>query len=178
MLSFVRGAAPTTQTVCLADVLREFSSTVKPHLLDTGSTLSVPVLDNTLTLEGDKDELVGALSNLAMNALEASQSKVALQVWVGALNESWMQIRFSDDGPGIEDELLERVFDPFFTTRAAGTGLGLAVVANTVSHHGGTVSVNQREGGGAEFVIELPIGCSMNETIERNADSNLRKAAK
>lgn len=157
MLSFVRGAPPNVAYVSLADVLKSFSAVVTPQLSASGSTLTVPHVDKTLGLQGDCDALVGALSNLAMNALEVSQGKVHLELWVGALNEHWMQLRFRDDGPGIAADALERIFDPFFTTRAKGTGLGLAVVANTVSHHGGEITAQNRPSGGAEFIINLPI---------------------
>ncbi|NND68281.1 MAG: PAS domain-containing sensor histidine kinase, partial [Halioglobus sp.] len=128
-----------------------------PHLAQSGSTLKVPFVDDTLTVMGDRDELVGALSNLAMNSLQAGRGAVALELWVGALDEKRLQIRLWDDGPGISDDILDRIFDPFFTTRAQGTGLGLAVVAMTVSNHGGEISAQNRAHGGAEFLITLPI---------------------
>jgi two-component system sensor histidine kinase FlrB len=107
-----------------------------------------------------------------MNALEATGGQLALDVWVGALNEDWLQLRISDNGPGIAPDVIERVFDPFFTTRAQGTGLGLAVVAMTVGNHGGEISVQNRAGGGAEFLINLPIEkrCG-NRTAEQTAES-------
>lgn len=157
MLSFVRGETPATTPIYLAAVLRDFSTTVQPQLVHSGSSVSVPAVDHTLMILGDRDELVGALSNLAMNALEAASGPVAINLWVGALNDNWLQIRVQDNGPGIQPDILDRVFDPFFTTRAQGTGLGLAVVAMTVSNHGGEISVHNRPAGGAEFVIDLPI---------------------
>lgn len=174
MLSFVRGSEPTRENVDLEQVLREFKSTVTPQLVASGSTITVPTVDHTLSVVGDKDELVGALSNLAMNALEAGKGSVKLELWVCALNDDWLQIRFLDNGPGIAPDILERVFDPFFTTRAQGTGLGLAVVASTVADHGGEISVCNRPGGGAEFQLSLPIATSGSSAEETN---DLRKTA-
>jgi two-component system sensor histidine kinase FlrB len=171
MLSFVRGGTPVKELIYLDQVLREFESTVLPQLAKSGSSVSVPVVDDTLKIIGDRDELVGALSNLAMNALEAASGPVALQLWVGALNDNWLQIRVRDNGPGISEDILDRVFDPFFTTRAQGTGLGLAVVAMTVSNHGGEISVQNRPEGGAEFLINLPIEAQ----DAASADSNNEK---
>jgi two-component system sensor histidine kinase FlrB len=157
MLSFVRGETPAKNIVYLNDVLRDFEAVLRPQLETSRSTLLIPNIDNTLVIIGDQDELVGALSNLAMNALEAIDGETQLELWVGALNNDWLQIRFRDNGPGIPEDILDRLFDPFFTTRARGTGLGLAVVAMTVSNHGGEISARNRTQGGAEFVIDLPI---------------------
>ncbi|MFK8047101.1 MAG: PAS domain-containing sensor histidine kinase [Halioglobus sp.] len=157
MLSFVKGETPSTELIFLDQVLRDFASTVQPQLAASRSTLSVPEVDNTLALIGNQDELTGALCNLAMNAIEAADDPIELQLWVGALNEHWLQIRVRDNGPGIADDILDRIFDPFFTTRAQGTGLGLAVVAMTVANHGGEICAKNISGGGVEFIIDLPI---------------------
>lgn len=157
MLSFVRGGTPQREIIYLDTVLQDFKSTLKPHLAASGSTVHVPPVDDTLAVLGDRDELVGALCNLAMNALEAAGKPIALELWVGALDEHRLQICVRDNGPGISEEIRDRIFDPFFTTRAQGTGLGLAVVAMTVSSHGGEIIAQNRPTGGAEFLITLPI---------------------
>ncbi|MCB1666993.1 MAG: PAS domain-containing protein [Pseudomonadales bacterium] len=166
MLSFVRGETPTTETIYLNQVLQSFELTVRPQVEAAGSQILVPAVDNTLMISGDQDELVGALSNLAMNALEAAEGGIFLELWVGALNDDWLQIQVRDNGPGISEDILDRVFDPFFTTRAQGNGLGLAVVARTISHHGGEISVQNRPAGGAEFLINLPIAKSVSVEVE------------
>ena len=169
MLSFVRGGSPQRESLYIADVLADFKSSMQPHLAASASTLEVPYVDNTLVVLGDRDELVGALGNLAMNALEAGDGGVALDMWVGALDQQRLQIRLRDDGPGISEDIRERIFDPFFTTRAQGTGLGLAVVAMTVRSHGGEISVRNRPQGGAEFLLTLPIEQELATTQEAYA---------
>jgi two-component system sensor histidine kinase FlrB len=178
MLSFVRGETPATNAIYLDAVLKDFRSTVMPQLESHGCTLCVPDVDDTLMIVGDQDELAGALANLAMNSMEAAGGPVDLTLWVGALNEDWLQIRVSDNGPGINEDILDRVFDPFFTTRAQGTGLGLAVVAMTIGNHGGEISVCNTPSGGAEFIIDLPIKvtdanqCAANTNQQSNGVSN------
>jgi len=157
MLSFVRGETPATKSIYLHEVLESFESTVLPQLESGGSSISVPHVDNTLMIVGDQEELVGALSNIAMNAMEAAIGSVEVSLWVGALNNEWLQIRVRDNGPGISDKVIDRIFDPFFTTRSQGLGLGLAVVAMTISNHGGEIFAQNRPEGGAEFLINLPI---------------------
>ena len=157
MLTFVRGESPATDIVYINRVLIDFEATVLPQIEKTASKLMVPIVDDTLSIVGEHDELTGALSNLAMNALEAAKGPVKLDIWVGALNNHWLQIRVRDNGPGINEDVIDRIFDPFFTTRVQGTGLGLAVVARTVSNYGGEITVKNRPEGGAEFLINLPI---------------------
>lgn len=178
MLSFVRGETPVTQQVKLNQVLAGFEATILPEVEKQHASLSITPVDDSLSLLGDVDELVGALTNLAMNALQVSPQPVALELWVGALNHSWFQLRFRDNGPGIPAEYIERVFDPFFTTRAQGTGLGLAVVAMTVAQHGGEITVCNRPTGGAEFIINLPIACVEQDPAsqEQSAEQALKES--
>ncbi len=157
MLSFVRGESPATDMIYVNQVLKDFEATVLPQIEKSQSKLIIPEVDNTLSIMGDHEELTGALSNLVMNALEAAKGPVILDVWVGALNNHWLQIRVRDNGPGISEDIIDRVFDPFFTTRSQGTGLGLAVVAMTVSNHGGEITVKNNPTGGAEFLINFPM---------------------
>ena len=66
-----------------------------------------------------------------------------------------VRIEISDRGPGIPAEAAERIFDPYFTGKAGGTGLGLALVKQTIEMHGGTISVKETPGGGATFVVRM-----------------------
>jgi len=157
MLTFVRGEQPDLRPVLLQDVLSSFEATVRPQIEAQGAVLQLPQVDNSLALVGDVDELAGVLGNLAMNAMEATGDELRLELWVGALDLNWLQLRVRDNGPGINEHIIERVFDPFFTTRSQGTGLGLAVVARVVAQHGGEIIVQNRASGGVEFVITLPI---------------------
>jgi two-component system sensor histidine kinase FlrB len=156
MLSFVRGRKPNLEPLLLRDVFYTLVATVTPRLPAT-ACLQIRPVDDTLRLRGCADDLVGALSNLVVNAVEMGGDAVHIEIWAGARSRDWVQLRVLDNGPGIDEESLPRLFDPFFTTRAGGTGLGLAVVAMTVAHHGGQVRARNRPGGGAEFQIDLPL---------------------
>jgi signal transduction histidine kinase len=80
-----------------------------------------------------------------------------------------IELRLRDNGPGIPDAVRERIFDPFYTTRSGGTGLGLAVVQATLRAHHGDVQVKAPENGGTEFVMHLP-----NALASANLPSGLR----
>ena len=68
-----------------------------------------------------------------------------------------LRIIVEDEGPGLSDEALEHAFDPFFTTKRQGTGLGLSIAFQIVDQHAGDLRAENRDEGGARFVIELPV---------------------
>jgi signal transduction histidine kinase len=120
-----------------------------------------------LFVEGDPDVLHRALFNLVLNALQASPDGGVVRVEAEALSprqtpvgeraflRGSVALRVSDQGPGVPRELLDRVFDPFFTTRERGSGLGLAIVQRSVAAHGGHVVVDS-SAHGARFTVVLP----------------------
>jgi signal transduction histidine kinase len=123
----------------------------------------------TLIHGGDPIELVAdpaqlgvAISAVAMNALEATGGgghvRVAVQRAQSA-DEPWAEVLIRDDGPGISDEVRRHMFDPFFSGREAGRGLGfgLSKCWRIVTDHGGQVAVDRPAGGGAEITIRLPL---------------------
>ena len=97
------------------------------------------------------------LTNLTRNAVDAAAPARA-RIHLGiARAEDRAVLTVSDEGPGVSPELRDRIFDPYFTTRHEGTGLGLAIVKKIVLQHQGEISLGARPGGGASFVIALPL---------------------
>jgi signal transduction histidine kinase len=115
-----------------------------------------------LDLPGDEALLRQALLNLTRNAAEAVRDTGPSRVVVsGTLEElggrKWQRISVSDNGPGIPEHDLPKIFLPFYTTKSEGTGLGLAVVQKVALQHGGSIEARNRQGGGAEFLLWLPL---------------------
>ena len=107
-------------------------------------------------IQGQHDALGRAFANLLLNAADAmSETGGVVTVKMTALPDA-VEIRVLDTGPGIPPESLERIWEPDFTTKARGTGLGLALVRTTVQAHGGGVWARNRPEGGAEFRVILP----------------------
>jgi len=113
-------------------------------------------------LDADKNQLNQVLLNLVENARDAIGSRDGGRIWVTTkLGEAQDRIVLivEDNGPGVPPDLKDKVFAPYFTTKHSkgGTGLGLAIVHRIVSDHGGRIAISDRAGGGARFVIELPL---------------------
>ena len=112
-------------------------------------------------VQGDREQLRRAITNLADNAVRAS-TEGSLVTISGTVEErvggSEAVLHVDDTGPGLPDAVRDRLFEPFFTARGDGTGLGLANVRKIVDLHGGTVTGGNRPGGGARFTVRLPLG--------------------
>jgi len=123
-----------------------------------GSRLVLDVSTEVSRVMGHHDPLERAVLNLVVNAREAAEEHGAPdEVLVRAWSEAdEVVIAVEDGGPGVASEVLDRIWEADFTTRSRGTGLGLAIVRQTVDAHGGRVSVENLDGGGASFRIHLP----------------------
>lgn len=106
-------------------------------------------------VRGHHDALSRAFANLLLNAADAVGGEGAVTVVARTLGDG-VEVRVTDTGPGIPPEHLERIWEPNFTTKSRGTGLGLALVRQTVQAHGGRVEARSRPEGGAEFRVLLP----------------------
>ena len=91
------------------------------------------------------------------NAIEACEKTLLLEITVSVTSENMVEFCFKDNGCGISDDIKDRVLEPFFTTRSSGTGLGLAVVNETVSAHSGRFDIHSEAGVGSCFSIKLPL---------------------
>jgi two-component system nitrogen regulation sensor histidine kinase GlnL len=127
---------------------------------------------NFADVAGDEGLLRQALLNLARNAAEASAEaagggRVTVHGEVVEGQESaWQRVVVADNGPGIAQAAMSKLFRPFFTTKSNGTGLGLAVVQKIIVQHGGQVEVRNCTKGGAEFMVTLPLSRRVAEAVE------------
>ena len=107
------------------------------------------------SLLGHYEPLRRAFANLYRNAAEAMQGRGEIDVTIVG-DGAGLAVTIADHGPGIPPELRQRVFEPYFTTKDDGTGLGLALVRVTLEAHRGTIAVTETPGGGATFAIVFP----------------------
>lgn len=160
MLWFVKGQQAGVERVPVADVMAEVAAVMEPHMLRGGFEFSWqcdwPAYAPAAVVQVERKTLIGVLVNLLENAMQASTRGQSIH-FEAAPGEHSLQLRVSDAGCGIAPEHIERLFDPFFTTRSDGTGLGLAIVRQAVEGWGGQVSVTSSPGQGSCFTIALPL---------------------
>jgi len=106
-------------------------------------------------VQGAADQIAQVFLNLIVNAAEAMSDGGSLRIESRA-DATHVQVTFADSGPGIAPEDLPHIFERFYSTKASGTGLGLAVSYNIIESHGGTLSVASIPGHGATFTVRLP----------------------
>jgi len=137
--------------VDLVELLDDLGRTAVPR----GVEVSVRADGGPCTISGHYDPLRRAFGNLLRNASEAMGGCGSIEIAVNRDGQG-LVVTLADHGPGIPAELRQRVFEPYFTTKDDGTGLGLALVRHTIETHGGTLTVSETPGGGATFSIVLP----------------------
>ena len=108
------------------------------------------------SVQGNQEALFNALSNLVENAILCAEQSPFIRL-SAVCEQGNLIFSVTDNGPGVEDDLKESIFDPFFSTRSTGTGLGLAVVASVARAHGGKAEVDDNDTGGACFRISIPL---------------------
>ena len=136
--------------VYLVDLLVDLGKSAVPP----GVEVSVRANGERCTILGQYDPLRRAFANLLRNAAEAMGGRGPIDVGVDRDGEG-VVVTIADHGPGIPEDLRQRVFEPYFTTKRDGTGLGLALVRQTVETHHGTITFSETPGGGATFSIVL-----------------------
>lgn len=172
-LEFSRVRVALSKPIDLRRLLHSAVEVVRQHP-SCGQETDIRIVGECPQLEGDEDLLHRVVVNLVLNAVQAAGGKVNVTIDArratpsdlpqGVSLESAVLLRISDDGPGIPVELRERVFEPFVTGRAGGSGLGLAVVQRAVQAHRGFVFVESAQHRGTTFTILLPTDGSREAT--------------
>ena len=156
-LEYARPAPMASHAVDLADLLEEVVLLVEHRSLPAEFKV-VREYGETLPAWGDAQQLRQAIWNLCINAVQAmpegGELRVGGQILPGA--EPRLQLWISDTGPGIAESDLPHIFEPFFSTKAEGSGIGLALVYRVVQDHGGQIEVRSQPATGTSFMVTLP----------------------
>lgn len=157
-LSLARPKVKIKQDFDLSQLVKELSCFIKEQAKAKGVKYS-EIIEENIILKGNPEELRRAIINLLLNALEAVTSgsilepEIRIELRKGRKN---IKIRIMDNGPGIPPPLLKKIFEPYFTTKKGGTGLGLYIAQKIIHDHNGAINVQNKKGGGTVFTILLP----------------------
>ncbi|UCG86798.1 MAG: PAS domain S-box protein [Gemmatimonadota bacterium] len=165
-LDFSRVTVTDSRMLDLAAVVEGAVKVVREHP-DKGDGVDIELVADSVSIEGDEDLIHRIVINLVLNAVQASQGKAHIRVEVrevrpgelpkGLQLENAALLRVTDDGPGIAQDLKERLFEPFVSGRVGGSGLGLAIVQRAVQAHRGAVLVESDPSKDTTFTVFLPI---------------------
>lgn len=181
ILAFAGDIEPRTGNVSLGEIMEHVLAQAQPQAQRRAVRIAVDGAAGSAVLCCDAAQIQRALVNLVVNAVEAVEKGGHVWISAAASNDGReahgcgdCRILVSDDGPGVDPEHLHRVFNPFFTTKHTGTGLGLAIVHRIAEANGGSVCAENREGGGAVFVLTVPSG----EPLAKSAPAARRALAR
>lgn len=155
MLIFAKDGRLAMESFFLSGLLDHLSEALKDYAGQCGITWRIINDAEDDVMLGNQDALRGALMNILNNAVDAIGRGGDIQIRVSQFDDN---VRFviEDDGPGMAPELCQRIFEPFFSTKTSGTGLGLAVVDSVVRAHGGQCECISTLGRGTVFALTLP----------------------
>ncbi len=160
MLLFAKsGEQQIVSEVSMQGLMLEVQQGADAMLQTHQASMQLTLPEPDVLVLGNKSALAGALQNLIHNAVEVigQQAHIQLSATRDQTDPDWVLLSVSDNGPGIPAEAMEQLFEPFFTTRTHGTGLGLAVVRTVAQSHKGSVSVVNQPEGGACFTLRIPV---------------------
>ena len=157
-LHFARLPKPKLQPEPLEPILVNLAAFEREVLSTRGVELELDVDDAAPAVMADDSQLRQALLNLVRNAAEALDEIGGGHIWLRTRRREpgAVEIVVEDDGPGIAEELAGRLFEPFFSTKEGGTGLGLAMTHQIIREHGGEIHLDSRPGHGTRFTVTLP----------------------
>jgi PAS domain S-box-containing protein len=176
LLAFSKGGKPVKKELCTEKALREIFK-----LATSGSSAAneIDIPRDLWSVDGDENQLKQAVNNLLVNALQAMPGGGTLRLKAENLNVTdrdglplapgkYIRVTVSDSGIGIPKEYLDRIFEPYFTTKARGHGLGLSMTWSVVKNHGGHIEAASEPGKGTVFKVLLPAtGRSLKEAAEK-----------
>lgn len=163
---FQRLPAPNPEPMDLGAAAKHVVSlhAVDPEMIQTGGGPTEPrvelVLEEIPEVRADRDQIIQVLTNLVQNGLDAAgavRSDPRVLVSIRLLDQAHVRITVRDNGPGVPEEMRERLFEPYATSKPTGTGLGLAICQRIVFEHGGEISYRPATKGGAVFEVRLPV---------------------
>jgi signal transduction histidine kinase len=170
VLDYVRPVRLETERTSIADVLHDAVTMAESKARRGDVAVDLQVSRDLMPIQGDRHQLCQVFTNLMINAFEALEGRGSLAIHVepGVAEDDHahhgdsapvptLVVSIADDGPGVPPDMVDRIFNPFFTTKAQGSGLGLAIVRKIIDAHDGRIDVSSAPGQGTRFTVTLPV---------------------
>lgn len=156
-LNFAKPRQPNFVPIRVEEVLEKNISFLASQLKDKRIEIQHRHINQLPEIEADSTMLYQAFLNILINSMQAMSDGGIIDVTMTTSDTSMISIIFRDEGHGISQTVMANIWDPFFTTKDTGTGLGLGIVKNIIESHGGSILIQNRETKGVETIIFLPI---------------------
>jgi len=156
LLNFARPRPPQIREANVEALVRTVAGLTSHSAQQQGIQIRVHIAPDLPPVECDSEQIIQVLLNVTLNAIQASRADAQISISAGR-SEGTILMRVSDEGCGIADAELDKIFDPFYTTKEGGTGLGLAVSYQILAQHGGGIAVDRNPDKGMTFTLTLPI---------------------
>jgi len=155
-LNFAKPKTPNLTLCKIEDIIEKNITFMESQIKEKGYIIDKHYDNNLPEITADPDMMYQAFLNILINAMQAMPQRGKINVKIFS-SDNAVEIFFEDQGEGIAEDILEKIWDPFFTTKSKGTGLGLGIVKNIVKSHGGSVQISNRSVSGARVTVKLPV---------------------
>ncbi|MCP4622509.1 MAG: two-component sensor histidine kinase [bacterium] len=155
-INFARPRSPNLVPCRIEEVIDKNITFLSMQIEENGYAIKQNYQNSLPEIQADAAMLYQSFLNILINAMQAMPNGGNIEVGISS-NDKIVTINFEDEGQGIPKEVIDKIWDPFFTTKEMGTGLGLGVVKNLIESHGGNIQIYNRSQGGTRVAVELPV---------------------
>jgi two-component system, NtrC family, sensor histidine kinase HydH len=155
-INFAKPRSPNLSPCHIQEIIEKNITFLSMQIEEKGYRIQQNYPDSLPMIQADAALLYQSFLNILINAMQAMPDGGRIDISISA-DDRIVTIKFEDEGQGIPDDVLDKIWDPFFTTKEMGTGLGLGVVKNIIESHGGSIQIQNRPSGGAVVIVELPV---------------------
>ena len=155
-INFAKPRSPNLVPCRIEEVIDKNITFLSMQIEEKGYAIKQNYQNSLPEIQADADMLYQSFLNILINAMQAMPNGGNIEVAISS-NDKIVTIHFEDEGQGISKDVIDKIWDPFFTTKEMGTGLGLGVVKNLIESHGGNIQIKNRSRGGTRVTVELPV---------------------
>ncbi len=179
LLTFARGGAPKRKSILLQEHLPMW---IRFASSGSSADIKMSIAQGLPPVNIDTDQFSQVINNLIINSIQTCEKDAKIEISAGRGRSGFADdgntsvvITIKDNGPGIPENIRSKIFDPYFSTKSGGTGLGLTICHSIVTQHGGDIHVVSHKGKGAEFIIRIPAAMDDPERLDSGSHHNIIK---